>query len=32
MQADAGHQITCKVSVKDGPQSAWYRTASVLAH
>jgi trypsin len=32
VQADAGHQITCKVSVKDGPQSAWYRTASVLAH
>jgi secreted trypsin-like serine protease len=32
VQADAGHQITCKVSVKAGPQSAWYRTASVLAH
>jgi secreted trypsin-like serine protease len=28
--ADAGHQITCKVSVKAGPQSAWYRTASIL--
>ena len=30
VQADAGHQITCKVSVKAGPQSAWYRTASML--
>ena len=29
-QADAGHQITCKVSVKVGPQTAWYRTASIL--
>jgi hypothetical protein len=28
--ADRGHQITCKVSVKAGPQTAWYRTASVL--
>ena len=28
--ADRGHQITCKVSVKVGPQTAWYRTASVL--
>jgi trypsin len=27
--ADRGHQITCKVSVKAGPQTAWYRTASV---
>jgi hypothetical protein len=30
VQADAGHQITCKVSVKAGPQTAWYRTASIL--
>jgi hypothetical protein len=29
-QADAGHQISCKVSVEVGPQSAWYRTASML--
>jgi hypothetical protein len=28
--ADAGHQITCKVNVTTGPQSAWYRTASIL--
>jgi hypothetical protein len=28
--ADAGHQITCKVTVKVGPQTAWYRTASIL--
>ena len=28
--ADRGHQITCKVSVKAGPQTAWYRTASVF--
>ena len=28
--ADAGHQLTCRVSVKVGPQTAWYRTASVL--
>lgn len=28
--ADRGHQITCKVSVKSGPQTAWYRTASVF--
>jgi trypsin len=28
--ADRGHQITCKVNVKAGPQTAWYRTASVL--
>jgi trypsin len=31
VQADAGHQLTCKVSVKVGPQTAWYRTASILA-
>jgi Trypsin len=30
--ADAGHQISCKVNVKAGPQSAWYRTASTLVH
>ncbi len=29
-QADAGHQITCKVSVKAPAAAAWYRTASVL--
>jgi secreted trypsin-like serine protease len=28
--ADRSHQITCKVSVKTGPQTAWYRTASVF--
>jgi hypothetical protein len=28
--ADRGHQLTCKVSVEAGPQTAWYRTASVL--
>jgi secreted trypsin-like serine protease len=32
VSADAGHQLTCKVSVKAGPQTAWYRTASILAH
>lgn len=31
VQADSGHQITCKVSVEVGPQTAWYRTASILA-
>ena len=30
VRADAGHQISCKVSVKAGPQTAWYRTASVF--
>jgi secreted trypsin-like serine protease len=29
VQGDGGHQLTCKVSVRVGPQSAWYRTASV---
>lgn len=28
--ADRGKQIACKVSVKVGPQTAWYRTASVF--
>ena len=28
--ADAGRELTCKVSVKVGPQTAWYRTAGVL--
>ena len=27
--ADRGHGITCRVDVKAGPQTAWYRTASV---
>jgi secreted trypsin-like serine protease len=30
VSADRGHQITCKISVKAGPQTAWYRTASVF--
>jgi hypothetical protein len=30
VQADAGHQVSCKVSVKVGAQTAWYRTSSML--